>query len=43
MSVVSLDRALGDLKKRRSALFAALKNPIVEVDHAQKAGEKDSI
>lgn len=40
LCVFSLDRALTDLKSRRSALMASLKNPTVEVVRPQKAGEK---
>lgn len=39
----SLNRALTDLKSRRSALMTSLKNPTVEVVRPQKAGEKDDI
>ncbi|XP_045899515.1 envoplakin isoform X2 [Micropterus dolomieu] len=41
--VNSLDRALMDLKSRRSALMASLKNPAVEMDHPQKAATEKSI
>lgn len=40
MCVFSLDRALRELKSQRSALKSSLKNPTVEVDHPQRAGEK---
>ncbi|KAL6103378.1 evpl [Pungitius sinensis] len=40
--VNSLDRALTDLKKRRSALMASLKNSTVEVDRPQKVAAVQS-
>ncbi|XP_054464216.1 envoplakin [Anoplopoma fimbria] len=40
--VNSLDRALTDLKSRRSALMASLKNPTVEVVRPQKAAAVQS-
>lgn len=40
LCVCSLDRALRDLKSRRSALITSLKNPTVEVVRPQRAGEK---
>ncbi|KAI3360147.1 hypothetical protein L3Q82_014464, partial [Scortum barcoo] len=40
--VNSLDRALTDLKSRRSALMASLKNPTVEVVHPEKAAATQS-
>lgn len=43
LCVISLDRELTDLKSRRSALMASLKNPAVEVVRPQKAGEKENI
>ncbi|XP_037331273.2 envoplakin [Pungitius pungitius] len=41
--VNSLDRALTDLKKRRSALMAALKNSTVEVDRPQNVAAVQSV
>lgn len=41
LCVRSLDRALVDLKGRRSALMASLRNPTVEVDRPQQAGESE--